>query len=118
MLPAVITEAGWPATDRRACQRSRKDALPKLQNQGHRTGSIVRFYAVFTCLPDVPNHLVSVVTDSLPSPIEFATLADGAISFGSDIGMQWNPAQCAFVGIGLVFFQLTSEWNWLVGTLW
>ena len=112
ILPAVITEAGWPATDRRACQRSRKDALPKLQNQGHRTGSIVRFYAVFTCLPDVPNHLVSVVTDSLPSPIEFATLADGAISIGSDIGMQWNPAQCAFVGIGLVLFQLTSEWNW------
>ena len=63
-------------------------------------------------------HLASVVTDSLPSPIEFTTLAHGAISFGIDIGMQWNPAQCAFAGIGLVFFQLTSEWNWLAGTLW
>ena len=78
----------------------------------------MRFNAVSTCLPDVPKNLVSVVTDSLPSPIEFTTLAHGAISFGSDIGMQWNPAQCAFVGIGLVFFQLTSEWNWLAGTLW
>ena len=30
----------------------------------------------------------------------------------------WNPAQCAAVGIGLVFFQLTSEWNWLAGAPW
>jgi hypothetical protein len=54
----------------------------------------------------------------LPTPIEFVTLAQGAISFGSDIDMQWNPAQCEFVGIGLVFFQLTSEWNWLAGAPW
>ena len=54
----------------------------------------------------------------MPSPIEFITLAHGAISFGSDIDMQWNPAQCAVVGIGLVFFQLTSEWNWLAGAPW
>ena len=54
----------------------------------------------------------------MPPPIEFVTLAQGAISFGSDIDMQWNPAQCAFVGIGLVFFQLTSEWNWLAGAPW
>jgi hypothetical protein len=54
----------------------------------------------------------------LPSPIEFITLAHGAISFGSDIGMQWNPAQRAFVEIGLVLFQLTSEWNWLAGATW
>ena len=26
--------------------------------------------------------------------------------------------QCAFVGIGLVLFQLTSEWNWLAGAPW
>ena len=78
----------------------------------------MRFYAVSTCLPDVPNNLVSVVSDSLPSPIEFTTLAHGVISSSSDIGMQWNPAQCAFVGIGLVFFQLTSEWNWLAGAPW
>ena len=54
----------------------------------------------------------------MPSPIEFITLAHGAISFGSDIGMQWNPAQRAFVEIGLVLFQLTSEWNWLAGAPW
>ena len=54
----------------------------------------------------------------MPPPIEFVTLAQGAISFGSDIDMQWNPAQCVFVGIGLVFFQLTSEWNWLAGAPW
>ena len=115
---AVITEAGWPATDRQACQRSNKGAAALLQNQGHRPGSIVRFYAVSTCLPDVPKKLVSVVTDSLPSPIEVTTLAHGAISFGSEIHVQWNPAQCAFVGIGLVLFQLTSEWNWLAGAPW
>ena len=57
-------------------------------------------------------------TDSLPSPIEVTTLAHGAISFGSEIHVQWNPAQCAFVGIGLVLFQLTSEWNWLAGAPW
>ena len=57
-------------------------------------------------------------TDSLLSPTEVMTLAHGAISFGIDIGMQWNPAQCAFVGIGLVFFKLTSEWNWLAGAPW
>ena len=54
----------------------------------------------------------------MPLPIEFITLAHGAISSGSDIDMQWNPAQRAFVGIGLVFFQLTSEWNWLAGAPW
>jgi hypothetical protein len=32
--------------------------------------------------------------------------------------VQWDPAQCAFVGIGLVLFQLTSEWNWLAGAPW
>jgi hypothetical protein len=53
-----------------------------------------------------------------PLPIEFITLAHGAISFGSDIDMQWNPIQRAFVGIGLVLFQLTSEWNWLAGVPW
>ena len=110
-LPAVITEAGWPATDRRACQRSCKDALSKLQNQGHRPGSIVRFYAVSTCLPDVPKNLVSVVSDSLSSPIEAMALALGFISSGSEIHVQWSSAQCEFVGIGLVLFQLTSEWN-------
>jgi hypothetical protein len=78
----------------------------------------VRFYAVSTCLPDVPKKMVSVVTDSLPSPIEVMALAPGAISFGSEIHVQWNPAQCAFVGIGLVLFQLTSEGNWLAGTPW
>ena len=67
---------------------------------------------------ECPKTVKRIDTDSLPSPIEFTTLAHGAISFGIDIGMQWNPAQCAFAGIGLVFFQLTSEWNWLVGTLW
>jgi hypothetical protein len=51
----------------------------------------------------------------LPLPIEFITPAHGTISFGSDIDMQWNPAQCAFAAIGLVFFQLASEWNWLAG---
>ena len=54
----------------------------------------------------------------MPLPIEFITLAHGAISFGSDIDMQCNPAQRAFVGIGLVLFQLTSEWNWLAGATW
>ena len=63
-------------------------------------------------------HLASVVTDSLPLPIEVTTLAHGAISFGSEMQVQWNPAQCAFVGIGLVLFQLTSEWNWLAGAPW
>ena len=85
------------------------------ENQRHRPGPIVRFNAVATCLPDVPNILVSADADSLPSPIEFITLAHGAISFGSDIDMQWNPAQRAFVEIGLVLFQLTSEWSWLAG---
>jgi hypothetical protein len=78
----------------------------------------VRFNAVATCLPDVPNILVSVDADSLPLPIEFITLAHGTISFGSDIDMQWNPTQRVFVGIGLVLFQLTSEWNWLSGAPW
>ena len=63
-------------------------------------------------------HLASVVTDSLPLPIEVTTLAHGAISFGSEMQVQWNPAQCAFVGVGLVLFQLTSEWNWLAGAPW
>jgi len=63
-------------------------------------------------------HLASVVTGSLPSPIEVMTLAPGAISFGSEMHVQWNPAQCAFVEIGLVLFQLTSEWNWLAGAPW
>ena len=62
--------------------------------------------------------LVSIVSDSLVSPTEVMTLAHGAISFGSEILVQWNPAQCAFVGIGLVLFQLTSEWNWLAGAPW
>jgi hypothetical protein len=75
----------------------------------------VRFNAVPTYLPDVPNTLVSADADSLPLPIEFITLAHGAISFGSDIDMQCSPTQRAFVEIGLVFFQLTSEWNWLSG---
>ena len=57
-------------------------------------------------------------TDSLPSPIEVLALAHGAISFGSEIHVQLNPAQCAFVGIDLVLFQLTSEWNWLAGAPW
>ena len=57
-------------------------------------------------------------TDSLPSPIEVMTLAPGAISFGSEMHVQWDPAQCAFAGIGLVLFQLTSEWNWLAGAPW
>jgi hypothetical protein len=78
----------------------------------------VWFNAVATYLPDVPNILVSVDADSLPSPIEFTTLAHGAISFGSDIDIQWNPAQRAFAEIGLVLFQLTSEWNWLAGAPW
>jgi hypothetical protein len=69
-------------------------------------------------LPDVPKKLVSAVTDSLPSPIKVMTLSRGAISSGSEIHLQWNPAQCAFVGIGLVLFQLTSEWNWLAGAPW
>jgi hypothetical protein len=62
----------------------------------------------------------SVFTCSLPSPIEVMALANGAalISFGSEIHVQWNPVQYAFVGIGLVLFQLTSEWNWLAGTPW
>ena len=54
----------------------------------------------------------------MPLPIEFFTLARGAISFGSDIDMEWNPTQRAFIGIGLVLFQLTSEWNWLAGAPW
>jgi hypothetical protein len=64
--------------------------------------------------------LVSAVTDSLPSPIEVMALAlaHGAISLGSEIHVQCDPAQCAFVGIGLVLFQLTSEWNWLAGAPW
>jgi hypothetical protein len=78
----------------------------------------VRFYAVSTCLPDVPHILVSVDADSLPPPIEFITLAHGATSFGSDIDMEWNPTKRAFIGIGLVLFQLTSEWNWLAGAPW
>jgi hypothetical protein len=60
-------------------------------------------------------NLVNVDADSLPLPIEFITLARGAISFGSDIDMECNPTQRAFIGIGLVLFQLTSEWNWLSG---
>ena len=64
------------------------------------------------------NFLASVVSDSLPSPIEVTTHALGAISFGSEMHVQWNPVQCAFVGIGLVLFQLTSEWNWLAGAPW
>ena len=78
----------------------------------------MRFYAVSTCLPDVPKKLVSVVTDSLPSPIEAMALALGFISFGSEIHVQWGSAQCEFVEIGLVLFQLTSEWNWLAGAPW
>ena len=78
----------------------------------------MRFNAVATCLPDVPHVLVSAGADSLPLPIEFITLAHGAISFGSDVDMQWNHTQRAFVGIGLVLFQLTSEWNWLAGAPW
>jgi hypothetical protein len=54
----------------------------------------------------------------LPPPIEFITLAHGAISSGSDIDMQWDPAQCAFVGFLFFFPQLTSEWNWLAGAPW
>ena len=54
-------------------------------------------------------HLASVVTGSLPSPIEVTALALGVISFNSEIRVQWGSAQCAFAGIGLVFFQLTSE---------
>jgi hypothetical protein len=56
----------------------------------------------------------------LPSPIEFITLAHGATSFGSDVDMQWNHTQRAFVGIGLVLFQLqlTSEWNLLADAPW
>ena len=54
----------------------------------------------------------------MPLLIEFITLARGAISFGSDIDMEWNPTQRAFIGIGLVLFQLTSEWNWLAGAPW
>ena len=117
-LLTVITEAVWPATDRQACRRPRKDAAPLLQNRGYRPGPIVRFNTVATYLPDVPNILVSVDAGSLPLPIEFITLAHGAISFGSDIDIQWNPAQRALVEIGLVLFQLTSEWNWLAGATW
>ena len=62
--------------------------------------------------------LVSIVSDSLVSPTEVMTLAHGSISFSSEMHVQWNPAQCAFVGIGLVLFQLTSEWNWLAGAPW
>jgi hypothetical protein len=63
-------------------------------------------------------NLVNVDADTLPSLIEFITLAHGAISFGSDIDMKWNPTQRVFVGIGLVLFHLTSEWNWLAGAPW
>jgi hypothetical protein len=63
-------------------------------------------------------HLASFDTDSLPSSIKVTALAHGTISFGSEIHVQWNPAQCTFVGIGLVLFQLTSEWNWLAGAPW
>jgi hypothetical protein len=81
-----------------------------------RPGPMVRFNAVTICLPVVPNILVSAKADSLPPPIEVITLAHGAISFGSDIDVcSANLAQYAFVGISLVFFQLTSEWNWLAG---
>ena len=48
-------------------------------------------------------------TDSLPSPIEVATLAHDTNSFSSEIHVQWNPVQCTFDGIGLILFQLTSE---------
>jgi hypothetical protein len=41
-----------------------------------------------------------------------------ALKLGSDVDMQWNHTQRAFVGIGLVLFQLTSEWNWLSGAPW
>jgi hypothetical protein len=112
---AVITEAGWSATDTGELVRGPTRVL--LHN--FRTKDIDRdrlcgfmFYAASTCLPDVPKKLVSVVTDSLPS------LAHGAIGLGSGIHVQWNPAQCEFVGIGLVLFQLTSEWNWLAGAPW
>ena len=87
-LLAVIMEAVWPATDRQACRRPRKDAAPLLQNRGYRPGPIVRFNAVATYLPDVPNILVSVDADSLPSPIEVTTFAHDYISFGSEIAMQ------------------------------
>jgi hypothetical protein len=66
----------------------------------------------------IPNILVSADADSLPLPTEVITLAHGAISFGSDIDIQWDPTQLAFVGIDLVLFQLTSEWNWLAGAPW
>ena len=62
--------------------------------------------------------MASAVSDSLPSLIEVTTLALGAITFGSEIHVQSSSAQCAFVGIGLVLFQLTSEWNWLAGAPW
>jgi hypothetical protein len=65
-----------------------------------------------------PKIVKRIDTDSLPPPIEVVALALGAISFGSEMHVQWNPAQCAFVGIGLVLFQLTSEWNWLAGAPW
>jgi hypothetical protein len=71
------------------------------RNQGHQPGSMVWFYAVSTCLPGVPKTLVSAVTDSLPSPIEVTTLAHGAISFGSEIHVQWDPG-CA----------MCIRWNW------
>jgi hypothetical protein len=35
-LLTVLTEAVWPATNRQACRRPRKDAAPLLQNQGYR----------------------------------------------------------------------------------
>jgi hypothetical protein len=57
-------------------------------------------------------------TDSFPPPIKVMALALGAISFGSEMHVQWSSAQYAFAGIGLFLFQLTSEWNWLAGAPW
>jgi hypothetical protein len=59
---------------------------------------------------------ITIITDSLPPPIEVTTLAHDDISFSSGIHM--NPAQCAFVGVGLVLLQLASEGNWCTGAPW
>jgi hypothetical protein len=65
-------------------------------------------------------HWVSAVTDSLPSPIKVMALAHGAIIASAVRFMCSGTLRnaCSFVGIGLVLFQLTSEWNWLAGAPW
>jgi hypothetical protein len=95
-LPAVLF------MERHGCDlRSEQDLCVRLWRLLRFVACCALVYPAAAALPRV--HLVGI------------TLVRGAIGFGSEFNMQWNPAQCAVVGIGLVSIQLTSEWNWMAG---